>query len=147
MYYIVIYLRNKLFQTLICVLIYASKETPFQQYFALKVYTFSYSSYPFISLLKQPYSFQNLHVMKQFYSFFYPYVLVLTNQKTFSVRSHVRSNVRFFNVRSNVSSMYSQSRTGSDVTNYLITGSDVITLTSCRFTAYLSTGSDVTNRK
>ena len=27
-------------------LIYATKETPFQQYFALKMHTFSYSSYP-----------------------------------------------------------------------------------------------------
>ena len=38
--------KNKLFQTLIRVLVYATKETPFQQYFALKVYTFSYSPYP-----------------------------------------------------------------------------------------------------
>ena len=38
---------NKLFQTLICVLIYATKETLFQQYFALKMCTFSRSSYPF----------------------------------------------------------------------------------------------------
>ena len=36
--------------------------------------------------MKQSCSFQNLHVMKQFYSFSYLYVLVLTNQKTFSVR-------------------------------------------------------------
>ena len=43
----VTFLRNKLFQTLICVLIYATKETPFQQYFALKMYTFSRSPYPF----------------------------------------------------------------------------------------------------
>ena len=28
----IIFLRNKSFQTLICVLIYATKETPFQQY-------------------------------------------------------------------------------------------------------------------
>ena len=54
--------------------------------------------------MKQSCSFQNLHVIKQFYSFSYLYVLVLTNQKTFSVRSHVRSNVRFFNVRFNVKS-------------------------------------------
>ena len=46
LYYIVIFLRNKLLQTLICVLIYAIKETPFQQYFALKMYTFSRSPYP-----------------------------------------------------------------------------------------------------
>ena len=39
--------------------------------------------------------FQNLHVIKQFYSFSYLYVLVLTNQKTFSVRSHVRSHGRY----------------------------------------------------
>ena len=46
LYYIVIFLRNSLFQTLIRVLIYANKETSLQQYFALKMYTFSYSSYP-----------------------------------------------------------------------------------------------------
>ena len=32
-------------------LIYATKETPFQQYIALKMHTFSYSSYPFFLLL------------------------------------------------------------------------------------------------
>ena len=42
----IIFLRNKSFQTLIRVLIYANKETSLQQYFALKMYTFSYSSYP-----------------------------------------------------------------------------------------------------
>ena len=31
------FLRNKLFQTLISVLIYATKETSFEQYFALKI--------------------------------------------------------------------------------------------------------------
>ena len=45
--------------------------------------------------MKQSCSFQNLHVINQFYSFSYLYVLVLTNQKTFSVRSHVRSHGRF----------------------------------------------------
>ena len=45
--------------------------------------------------MKQSCSFQNLHVIKQFYSFSYLYVLVLTNQKTFSVRSHVRSHGRY----------------------------------------------------
>ena len=45
------------------------------------------------------------------------------------------------------SSMYCLHKTGSDVTNYLITGSDVITLISCRCTACFPTGSDVTNRK
>ena len=44
--------------------------------------------------MKQSCLFQNLHVMKQFYSFSYLYVLILINQKTFSVRSHVRSHVR-----------------------------------------------------
>ena len=44
-----------------------------------------------------------------------------------------------------ISSMYRLDRTGSDVTNYLITGSDVITLISCRFTVCFPTGSDVTN--
>ena len=43
--------------------------------------------------------------------------------------------------------MYRLHGTGSDVTNYLITGSDVITLISCRCTACFPTGSDVTNRK
>ena len=46
-YYIVIFLRNKLFEAIIRVSIYANKETSLQQYFALKMYTFSYSSYPF----------------------------------------------------------------------------------------------------
>ena len=46
LHYIVIFLRNKLFETLIRVLIYANKETSLQQYFALKLYTTSYSSYP-----------------------------------------------------------------------------------------------------
>ena len=77
-------------------LIYAAKETPFQQYFALKMYTFSYSSYPLYLPfeMKQSCSFQNLHVIKQFYSFSYLYVLVLTNQKMFSVRSHGRYHVK-----------------------------------------------------
>ena len=47
LYHIVIFLRNKLFQTLISVVIYVTKETSFQQYFALKISTISYSSYPF----------------------------------------------------------------------------------------------------
>ena len=42
-----------------------------------------------------------------------------------------------------LSSMFRLYGTGSDVTNYLITGSDVITLISCRFTACFPTGSDV----
>ena len=58
----IIFLRDKLFQTLICVLIYATKETPFQQYFALKMYTFSYSSYPLFPSFEQVYS-----VIKAFY--------------------------------------------------------------------------------
>ena len=44
--------------------------------------------------MTQSCSFQNLHVIKQFYSFSYLYVLVLTNQKTFSVRSHGRYHVK-----------------------------------------------------
>ena len=47
LYHIVIFLRNKLFETLIRVLIYANKKTSLQQYFALKMCTCSYSSYPF----------------------------------------------------------------------------------------------------
>ena len=60
--------------------------------------------------MKQSCSFQNLHVIKQFYSFSYLHVLVLTNQKTFSVRSHVRSHGRFFNVKSNVRSTFPKCR-------------------------------------
>ena len=48
------------------------------------------------------------------------------------------------NLSSHRSSMYGLYGTGSDVTKYLITGSDVITLISCRFTACFPTGSDVT---
>ena len=43
--------------------------------------------------------------------------------------------------------VYPRNPTGSDVTKYLTTGSDVITLISCRCTACFPTGSDVTNRK
>ena len=41
------------------------------------------------------------------------------------------------------SSMFCLYGTGSDVTKYLTTGSDVITLISCRFTPCFPTGSDV----
>ena len=44
--------------------------------------------------MTQSCSFQNLHVIKQFYSFTYLYVLVWTNQKTFCVRSPGRFDVR-----------------------------------------------------
>ena len=58
---------------------------------------------------------------------------------------HANCTVMAHNFQGYDSSMYGLYGTGSDVTKYLITGSDVITLISCRFTACFPTGSDVTN--
>ena len=81
-------------------------------------------------------------------SVFYPPIRVLSPHPCFIPPSVFYPLIRVLSphpcfIPSSVSSMYWVLGTGSDVTNYLITGSDVITLISCRFTACFPTGSDV----